>query len=269
MFYWRDEPDRMEESIARFRPLLEKSPHPGDRAALLNSLTLLNWRRHHGISDEGLEYARLSYETYLETGDPEQIAWALFMRGFAFFWHGEPKPAKEYLEKALREGERMRSAHLVSRASTYLMAASRCALEIDEAKRLIPQVLAAADTAGLPEYSAMAYATESWVAWRGGDYQKAVDRGERALKIWGEVPNRYPCDWMAIWPLVAILLDRHDASGALDLARALLHPSQQPPPLELSRLIREAVRLGETGDLPAAGRALAKALEVARELHYA
>jgi eukaryotic-like serine/threonine-protein kinase len=266
--YWRDEPDRMAELIARFRPVLEKNPRPANRAALFGSLLLLDWRRNHSISDEGLEYARLALEADRETGDMKSIAWATFTLGFAFFWHNNPEEAMGYLTTALGEGERTGDATLISRASTYLMVSLRSALQQEEAEGLIPKVLGAADRAGLPEYTAMAYATESWVAWRGGDFEKAIEKGQRALKIWREIPNRYPCDWMAIWPLVAIAVERHEVSPAVGLARELLAASQSPLPPELAKLAREAIGSEEAGQSEQAGLTLARALDVAKRLRY-
>jgi tetratricopeptide (TPR) repeat protein len=268
VYYWRDDPDRMAEFIAKFRPVLEKSPRPQDRAQLYNSLVLLDWRRHHGISDEGLEYTRLAYQANLQTGDPESVAWTNFMMGFSHFWHGDPHEAKQYLATAIREGERMNSSHLISRATTYLMASARRAGDLEEARRLIPRVFTAAETAGHPEYSAMAYSTECWTEWHAGHFDKAVESGHRALKIWREIPNRYPCDWMAIWPLVAIALDRNDVPGAIELSRGLLPKSQSPLPPELDTLVRKSIASEETGETAAAGAILAQALGVARRLGY-
>jgi eukaryotic-like serine/threonine-protein kinase len=269
VYYWRDEPDRMAEQIAKFRPVLERNARPAALADLFGSLTLLDWRRHHGISDEGLEYARLALEAQQQTGDRKAIAWATFTRGFAHFWHDEPESAKEYLVTALREGEATGDSTLISRASTYLMVSARRATQVREAEQLVPRVLAAAETASLPEYSAMAYATECWVGWRAGDSEKAIQRGQRALKIWREIPNRYPCDWMAIWPLVAIALEREKIPGAIELARGLLLESQNPLPSELEKVVREAIALEEAGDTAAASATLARALQVAKRLRYA
>ena len=152
VYYWRDEPDRMAEIIARFRPILERSARPADRAHLFGSLMLYDWRRNHGISDEGLEYARLALAAREETRDRKAIAWAKFTRGFAFFWHGDPELARPFLLTALGEGEQTEDSALVSRASTYLMVSARRAQDRAEAERLIPRVLQAAATAGHPEY---------------------------------------------------------------------------------------------------------------------
>ncbi len=268
VYYWRDEPDRMAEQIARFRPVLERSAGPAARGHMFGSLMLLDWRRSHGISDEGLEYARLAYEAQQLTGDRKAIAWATFTLGFAHFWHNEPENAKEYLRTALHEGEATGDSTLISRASTYLMVSARRATQVGEAEKLIPRVLAAAETASLPEYSAMAYATECWVAWRGGDFEKAIRSGRRALRIWQEIPNRYPCDWMAIWPLVAIALEREEIPEATELARGLLSESQNPLPSELEKVVREATVVKEAGDTATARTTLTRALQVAKRLRY-
>ena len=266
VYYWKDQPDRMAELIAKFKPVLEKSPRPRDRGRLYDSLMSLDYRRHRGISDEGLEYARRSYQGYLESGDPEEVAWADFRMGFAHFWHGDPREARPFLVTALQAGERMNSSHLISRASTYLMVSARRAGDLEEARRLIPRVFKAADIAGHPEYSAMAYATECWSEWRAGHFDKAVESGQAALRIWGEIPNRYPCDWMAIWPLSAIALERHDLNGAIELTRGLLPPSQSPLPPVLDSLVRKAITSADAGESATVGTTLGEALEVARRL---
>ncbi len=273
VYYWMDwqvSGPLYAAALARVRPYLEKSSSPFDRVRLYLSLKSQDFRQHRGwISDEGLEYDRKGLAAARESGDPEWINGAIFALGFSHFWRGEVGPARELLAESLRGAERMGLTTALSRSMTYLMATERRSGDVAAAERLVPMVLSAADTAELPEYSAMAYATASWVAWRTGDMERALAEGERALQLWHEIPNSYPCEWMAIWPLIGVALHRGRTSRALELARGLLPVSQNPLPLELEELVRRAMALEESGDRPAATQALERALDAARRLKYA
>jgi tetratricopeptide (TPR) repeat protein len=274
VYYWS--PDRHSNApkysaaLQRIRPILERSPRPLDRVLLYHDLRSLDWMQNRGwVSDEGLEYDRMALAAAQESGDPGWINGAVFCLGFSHFWRGEVEPAREHLTTALREAERMGLTTERSRAITYLMATERRSGDVIAAERLIPGVLSAAESAELPEYAAMAYATASWVAWRAGDLDRAAAEGERALKIWHEIPNSYPCDWMAIWPLIGVALHRGEIPRAVELARGLLSRSQNALPRELEELVRQAIDREEVGDSRAAARTLETALEGARERNFA
>jgi len=274
VYYWS--PDRHRnaaryaETLARIRPILEHSPNPLDRVRLYHDLRSLDWMQNRGwISDEGLAYDRMALAAANESGDPEWINGSVFCVGFSHFWRGEVEQARAHLTTSLRESERMGLTTERSRAITYLMATERRSGDVMAAERLIPGVLSAAEAAELPEYVAMALATASWVAWRAGDLNRAAAEGERALKIWHEIPNSYPCDWMAIWPLIGVAIRRGEIPRAVHLARGLLPLSQNPLPPELEGLVRQAIASEEVGDTKAAARSVEMALQRARGLNYA
>lgn len=273
VYYWS--PDRHSNAplfaatLARIRPFLEHSPRPLDRVRLYHNLRDLDWMQNRGwISDAGIEYDRLALAAAQESGDPEWVNGSVFCLGFCHFWRGEVKEAREHLTSSLREAEKMGLTTDRSRSITYLMATERRAGDVTAAERLIPGVLSAAEAAELPEYAAMAYATACWVAWRAGDLDRAAAEGERALKLWHEIPNSYPCDWMAIWPLIGVALEREEIPRAVELARGLLPLSQNPLPTTLDELVRQAIAREEVGDSKATAQILEKALEGARELKY-
>ncbi len=273
LYYWsRDRHSKAPlyaATLARIRPYLENSPEPSDRMRLYHDLRCLDWMENRGlISDAGLEYDRRALAAARESGNPEWISGATFCVGFCHFWRGEVEQAREHLTRSLRDSEKMGLTTARSRSITYLMATERRSGEVKAAEHLIPGALAAAEAAELPEYTAMAHATACWVAWRTGDLDRAVAEGDRALKLWHEIPNSYPCDWMAIWPLVGVALQRGEIRRGVELARGLLPLSQNPLPAELDRLVRQAIASEEAGDLNAAAETLGRALDQARERNY-
>ena len=114
----------------------------------------------------------------------------------------------------------------------------------------------------------MAHATASWVAWRSHDLDRTEESGRRALEIWRTIPNRYPCDWMALWPLIAAALDRHQIERAIEYARELLPLTQNPLPVELERIVNAAIASREVGEIQAAGATLARGVEAAKDAGY-
>jgi hypothetical protein len=63
--------------------------------------------------------------------------------------------------------------------------------------------------------------------------------------------------WNARFPLLAVYLARGDGEAALEQARAMLDPSQQPLPEDVRELVEAADGAGDPG-------VLARALELAR-----
>ena len=82
------------------------------------------------------------------------------------------------------------------------------------------------------------------------------------------MPDPYGFDWMALWPLIAIALNRKDVVHAIELVRGLLNENQHPMPEKLSVATSEAIEEWQNGAKKAASSNLEAAVQLATELHY-
>jgi len=64
----------------------------------------------------------------------------------------------------------------------------------------------------------------------------------RPCKLWHAMPDPYGVDWMALWPLIAIALNRKDVVYAVELLRGLLNENQHPMPEKLCVATSESHR---------------------------
>jgi hypothetical protein len=116
---------------------------------------------------------------------------------------------------------------------------------------------------GMVEYVAMSKASLAWVAWRERRLTDAeADAGE-ALQMWHGMEDPYGFDWMALWPLTAMAVERDEIGKAIEAARALFGPNQHPLPPELAEVARRSIEAWDKGEMEAARTTLTEALEAA------
>ena len=106
----------------------------------------------------------------------------------------------------------------------------------------------------------------AWLDWRDGKLVAAENNARQALSMWTE--DSHPFQWSAHWVLNAIFLAHDQLAGAVESARAMLHPAQQRLPDEITIALEEGVHHWDGGDLNSAQYSLQNAVELANELGY-
>jgi tetratricopeptide (TPR) repeat protein len=157
---------------------------------------------------------------------------------------------------------------LQSRCLTYLPIVYRKRGQVEETSGYASRALRVATSLHWPEYVAMARANLAWVAWRQGNLSEAQANGRAALDLWRPLQVVYPFHWAALWPLISIALAQDQLSAAIDDARALLAPQQQPLPAALRATIEAATQAWDSGRLEAACAHLQQAAALAGETGY-
>ena len=186
-------------------------------------------------------------------------------------WSGDPQEAIEPIQTALGMAEQTGDITLQARCLAYLTVAYRQCGRLAETAQYATNALAVATAAHMPEYIGMAWANQSWLAWRSGDLQVAEEYGQTALTTWQQLPADHaslPFQWIALWPLIAVALHGEQIAAAIGHARALLDPARQRVPDALEALLVQAIHRWEQGDAQAAGRLLEDALTLAHDMNY-
>jgi hypothetical protein len=148
------------------------------------------------------------------------------------------------------------------------MVAARKRCDTEAVREAIGPVIERAREASLPEYEAMAIANRAWVAWRSADEQKAETDAKAALAMWEELPLRYPVDWMALWPLLAMALAAQRTGQAVEYARGMLPPTQQLLQKPVQTMVENAVHAWDAGQPREAGQLLRQAIRAAEDHGY-
>lgn len=266
VLYWLNDTQGYARQIERVRPFVETHGSAEQRKSFFLNLALLSLRRDRYLpADETLEFARAAYA--IAKADPSHL-WVGFAVGFILVCHGDLDEATVMLRDSLREAERRGDAAVRSRSLTYLMVADRRRGDVDGVRKAIGSVIERAREAWLPEYEAMALANRAWVAWRSGDEEKAATDALAALEMWGKLPIRYPFDWMALWPLLAMALASQRIQQAAEYARGMLPPPQQLLQEPLRTMVENAIRAWGAGQPADTEEQLQRAMHAASELGY-
>jgi class 3 adenylate cyclase/tetratricopeptide (TPR) repeat protein len=268
VLYWLNDTQTYARLVEQVRPYVEAHGSAEQRASfLLRVLELAISQDRFLLNDETLQLARAAHAAAREA-EPSPFWWAVFDLGFVLLWHGDLDEATVVLRESLAEAERRGDVTVRSRALTYLMVAGRKRGDVEEVCHAVSPVIEAAREASLPEYEAMAIANRAWVAWRSGDKETATADAQAALQTWESLPARYPFDWMALWPLIAIAVGSQQIEQAADYARRLLAPPQQPLQQPARTLAEDAVHARDAGQLAQAEELLHRAVRAAGDLGY-
>ena len=264
-YYWQARVDELDALVQRARPAVERYATPAQRAGFFQALLMLDFRRYrYLLPDEAIDHGTAYLAASELSDDPGLLAFARFVVGFAFLWHGDQDAAEEQLTEALALAEQSGDVSLQVRCLTYLTVLSRERGQVEEARALTDRCLETAAAAGMPEYVATAHANEAWIAWRGGDLDAVERCGRAALELWPPVHASSSFRWTALWPLIGAALSRDDTGAAVDFARGLLDPSQQRMADDLHSPVEAAVHAWDDGDTVAARGLLEAAAAIAR-----
>ncbi len=267
ILYWLGATEAYALLMERVRPFAEAHGSAEQRMSFFLSLQGWSMRRDRFVaSDQTLEYARAAYA--IARADPSSWRWAVFNYAFALLWHEDLDEATAMLRQSVRTAEQCGDTELRSRSLTYLMVAARKLGDVDGVRKAIPSVIEEAREASLPEYEAMAIANRAWVAWRSGQEETATADAQAALEKWGKLPRRYWCDWMALWPLLAMALASKQVQQAAEYACQMLSSSQQPLREPAQTLLDSAVHAWDNGQLAETEELLRRAAQAAGDLGY-
>ncbi len=260
--------------IDALRPIVQRRSTRTQQSAFYSKLTQINMRRDRFvITDETLAYAQARLQAGREAADPVAIIEFTFGLGFVYLWRGDLDQAEENLQAALKLADQSGPAQVRVQCLTYLTVIHRKRGQVEMARHLASRSLADAQETNQQVYTAMAKANLAWIAWRGGDMAGARLLGQTALELFEQWTQWYghtiyPFQWAALWPLIAIALAGREISRAIDHARALLAPSQQRLPDDLTVLLEKTLQAWEQNQPEAAQDYLHQSVELAQFMGY-
>jgi DNA-binding SARP family transcriptional activator len=263
--YWQN---RLHEAAARIgtlAALIEQHATTDQKIRYLISAAMICLRRdRYAPSEASRAYLHAAQALARGSALAQSVPAIQFQLGFLHLWHGAQADAGERLRAALALAERSGDISLQAPCLTYLACIGRLHGDVEEIQQRTAQLLGTATQAQMPDYIAVAYAGQAWLAERAGDLDAVFQHGEAALALWAGLPFDYPFHWLALWPLLAAALRRNQLDLALKYAHGLLHPSQQLLPEAVAAELQAADASMTAGQVTQAHSRLQAAVELAQ-----
>ncbi len=268
LYYFSGEIEQLAALTREVEPVVRLAGTPAQRAIFFGSVSQMGLRHDRFlISDETLRYAQARMAAALETDDLREHGYACMQIGFCSLWRGMLAEAGQTLETGRALAHQIGDRGLETTCLSYLALAARRRRDVTMVRSYVAQIL---QTAGdqAATYTALAQANLAWIAWGAGDRAGARQKGETALQQWSEMPNTFPFQWTALWPLIAVALEQERPAAAVRYARALLDLAQQRVPDMLVASIETALERADRGRLEDARLQLLQATGLAETLAY-
>jgi tetratricopeptide (TPR) repeat protein len=257
--------DDMTAAIEKMRPAIEQHGTEEQRKLLADAIGMRNGvRSRFGFSEEALAERRKALAEVLPGGDKGQIGTAHMALGILLIFAGHLDEAEEHLREALHIGEQAGIAWMQTRCLTFLPLIFRKRGQVAQVRELLDR----AQAIGADQHNNVLQGHRAWVAWREGNLAEAECAGQAAIAHDPQQPDINPFQWIGAWPLLGVALVQSKSAAAIELARLLLAPTQQPQPAPLKVLLEAALLAWNAGQPEKAHEMLQQAVPVAREMGY-
>ena len=272
LYYWMNQPDKIQALVERMRPVLERGEVPAERAQVFRALQLAHMRMsRYVVSDEILGYSAECLAAQRLLNDPAGLNFAVFMRGFVWLFRGELDLAEAQLREALELAERLGDITVETRSLNYLSVVCRKRGDADGAEKWVERTLKSAEKAGMPEYVAQGRSNLAWIAWKRGRFAEAESIARAASDWIRETPAIraiYPLPWEALFPLLDIDLRNEDLSRSVDDARLLLMPEGQRLPDALADELQAGIDHFDRGEVDSTRDRLQRSVALAQRMGF-
>jgi len=265
LYYWTNNGQGIELILKKVQPLVEACGIADQQLELLSIECQYQLRRErYRLSQATVSLARRRRELCLASGDSTKIGYATFQLGFVLLWSGETIQAQEYLQDALVFAETVGARTIQSRCLAYLSITNRKLKQIEVLRSHTEALLKLAEAIGEHSYHGVAWANKAWLAWWDGKPKQTLEFGQSALDCWRKYPGPYVFEWLALWPMLAVVVEQGDLELADRCATSLLDPGQQPLLEPLPSILQTALHAKESGNSVDAIESFQQALEEVR-----
>ena len=245
--YFAGRGDELAALIARVEPVVAEYGTAARRADLLRLEALQRFAEHRFVLDEEtVSICRDGLAFSEQSADPGRIATSRFQLGFCLIWADQSEDAVPFLEQAVADLRRIGDVLLETRATSYLAIALRRAGRPVEARAAADDALEVAERVGSSYYTGHAKAVRGWADWRLGDRDLAERHLDEAVERWGRIESdgaeglSTEFAWMAVWPQVAIDVEREAYDEAARRLATLDVPWERPMPHDLAEIVDRA-----------------------------
>lgn len=241
-YYARADTSKIISLVEKVQPIVERFGTPQQHAAYFSGQARMYFRRdRYTVTDELLEVSRKLVSISQDIGDKQRLCDAHFEFGFTTLWYGDLELAEEQILLALSLAKECSNLYSQTLCNTYLTILYRQRRDLPHTEEYIRQSISTATDRNMINYLATARGNQAWFAFYQGKFDQVEDFGQQALKLWSQVPFVYPFQWTALWPLIAVAVEKNDYERAVHYAGGLLAPDQQCLPGNLAEVLQAAI----------------------------
>ncbi|MFO0547323.1 MAG: hypothetical protein U0271_02985 [Polyangiaceae bacterium] len=147
--------------------------------------------RHAGDVASDLEHYRAALAAYERAGDLRGTCNALVSVGFGYIQIGDYALARQHLEHALADAQRIDLAPVVTRALQNLALVAFAEGRLDDARSMATVVIDQAEQRGDRRFAAWTRIYLSRIECAAGDFERALAEADRALGVLAGTPPAY------------------------------------------------------------------------------
>lgn len=268
VFYWLNDLDAMQAAIERLRPVVKEYGTAVQHARLYQTLITAGLRSDRFFtSDSTVAYARAFVDALTVAHDSDWMRSARFQLGFVLLWHDDLDEAEREMLDALALAELNQDVSLQARCLTYLAVLHRKRNQPDLVRAFAESSLRIAVSNAMYDYIGAAHGNLAWLAWREGNLDAALEHGQSAQRAWQALPLPYMVEWLALFPLLGVALERDDVAQGIVYAERLEDKTQARLAIPVHAELQHALDAAKQGDVFQARTALQRAAIAARALN--
>jgi hypothetical protein len=182
------------------------------------------------LDEDSVGIAREAHRLALDSGDLGRVAETGFGLAFTLLWADRVDDAVKEFARHRDLIRRIGDRTLLMRFTGYQAVAARRLRAIDDCLVMATEALEVARSLESGYYSGHALANLAWTAWVRGDTTGCRTLAAEAIERWGVEDGFLLTEfaWLAVWPLVAVDLERGDLDGARRAVGYLAAPHERP-----------------------------------------
>ena len=257
--------DEMTAVIEKTQPVVEQYGTAEQRSQFSLAVVVRDVARdRYVVSEQTVSFCRAALATIQQTGNKWWVGFAHFSLGVCLLWSDHLDEAEEKLRAALRIGEQIGSATLLSRCMTFLPFIFRRRGQVEQVRTIITRALE--ESKG--RKNSILTGHRAWLAWRDGNMVEAEVYGRASIEESQPEQSANLFLWVGLWPLIGVALDQEKIADAINHVRMLLDPALQPSPEQLSTLLASTLQAWDAGQQEEARALLQRAAPLAEQMGY-
>jgi adenylate cyclase len=265
LYAFRGEHERAMATLEAVRPVLDARGTPARRCGFYHVLALGRVvHRRYRVDETDIANIQASLAAAAQGEDEKDVGYATYFVGWLLWLHDNLAGAQQHVERALALAERIGEAILLAESLLMLVLIALRRRDTQTVRSVAPRAMAAAEGMASSGYVASVKACLAWLAWQDRRPSDVVALSGQVA----ELRATFTCNWVYLWPLIAVCLDDGDLAGAVAGARQLLDPAQQRLPDDLESTVEAACGASDRHDPEACRLNLAAAVALARNLRY-
>lgn len=267
--YWQGNTDEMTTMIREMDDSVIAHGTPAQKRQFYSAVAgLENRLNRFAPSEKTIEASNQALAAVQKSDSLVERANVIFGTGFVHLHAGEHTTANDLITQSLELSRRSGDRTQQARCLAYLTIVNRKTGDLQKVEKYLSETLEICKAMNMREYVAVVLANRSWIAWKKGRQQAAIELSEEALEEWRKHSPKYPFKWLALIQLIEIEHAKEHQGRADKRIQQLLDPANAKLIGGVEASLQESISRYAAGSTEKANSSLASALDLAREAGY-